>query len=116
MNGTPRDILRAVIDAPARVAEIPAADVPAILGTLAELQATLTLRLMTGANAGGESEKASAEPDRLLTAEEAAPILGVAPRWLYRHAKGLPFARRLSRKALRFSEAGLRRYAQSRRA
>ena len=47
------------------------------------------------------------EPDRLLDAEEAAPLLKVTPRWLYRHAKHLPFTRRLSRKVLRFSEAGL---------
>jgi predicted DNA-binding transcriptional regulator AlpA len=52
------------------------------------------------------------EPDRLLTVAEAAAILGVAPRWLYRHASRLPFARRLSPKALRFSEAALARYLE----
>jgi hypothetical protein len=52
------------------------------------------------------------EPDRLLTAEEAAAILGQAGhkgvRWMYRHAAKLPFTRRISRKNLRFSESGLR--------
>ena len=47
-------------------------------------------------------------PDRLLTAKEAADLLNVTPRWLYR--RQLPFARRLSRRAVRFSEAGLRRW------
>ena len=50
-----------------------------------------------------------ADPDRLLTPEEAAAILGQSVRWLYRHAANLPFTRRISRKNLRFSEAGLRR-------
>jgi hypothetical protein len=37
-----------------------------------------------------------------------AGVLNVTPRWLYR--RQLPFARRLSRRAVRFSEAGLRRW------
>lgn len=53
--------------------------------------------------------------DRLLTADEAAPLLGVTPTWLYRHAKTLPYTRRLSHKVLRFSEAGLRRWQAARR-
>jgi predicted DNA-binding transcriptional regulator AlpA len=50
------------------------------------------------------------EEDNLLTPEQAAEILGQSVRWLYRHAAKLPFTRRLSRKNLRFSEAGLRRW------
>lgn len=49
-------------------------------------------------------------PDRLLTVEEAAAVLSVSKRWLYSHAGRLPFARHLSHRALRFSEAGLRRW------
>lgn len=65
----------------------------------------------------GTNDPASApsRPDRLLTVDEAAVLLGMAPRWLYRHASQLPFARHLSRKALRFSEAGLRRWLETRR-
>lgn len=58
----------------------------------------------------------SGESDRLLTAQEAATILGVTPRYMYVHAATLPFTRRLSRKALRFSEAGLRRWTGRRAA
>lgn len=57
-----------------------------------------------------------AKQDRLLTAEQAAPMLGVTVRWLYDHARTLPFAKRLSRKCLRFSEAGLLRYRERQRA
>lgn len=52
----------------------------------------------------------ASSPDRLLTVEEAAGVLGVSRRWLYDHAGRLPFARHLSHRALRFSEAGLRRW------
>ncbi len=55
-------------------------------------------------------------PDALLTVEEAAALLSVTPRWLYRHAKTLPFARKLSRKVLRFSRAGIARWLASQRA
>ena len=54
--------------------------------------------------------KAAQEPDRLLEVHEAATLLGVKPRWLYRRAKNLPFAKRLSPGVLRFSEAGIRRW------
>ncbi len=45
--------------------------------------------------------------DDLLTVNEAAVLLRLSPRWFYRHAKTLPFARKLSRKVLRFSRAGI---------
>lgn len=43
----------------------------------------------------------------LLTSAEAAAVLKVSRKWLYRHAHRLPFARRLSRHELRFSRRGL---------
>ena len=55
------------------------------------------------------------EPDRLLTVDEAAGVLGVKPGWLYRNAHRLPFARKLSPKMLRFSERGLTRYLATQR-
>jgi predicted DNA-binding transcriptional regulator AlpA len=51
--------------------------------------------------------------DELLTVEEAAGMLRVSPRWLYRHAKTLPFTRKLSPKVLRFSRSGLLRWVAS---
>jgi predicted DNA-binding transcriptional regulator AlpA len=55
-----------------------------------------------------------AGPERLLTPTEAAARLGTTVQWMYRHAGSLPFTRRLSRKVLRFSEAGLQRWQASR--
>ena len=112
MNGAPRDVLRAVIDAPARVAEIPAADVPQILGALAELQAMLTLRLMTGAD--GHGSPASPASDSNLGIREAAERLGVSVAYLYRHAGSLPFTVRIGRKLL-FSAQGIERWNMNRR-
>jgi len=53
--------------------------------------------------------------DDLLTAPEAAAMLKISPRWLYRHAKTLPFARKLSKKVLRFSRAGIARWLATKR-
>jgi len=55
------------------------------------------------------------EVDKLLDPREAAELLNVKVGWLYRHSKTLPFARKLSRKALRFSKRGLLRWKESRR-
>ena len=52
----------------------------------------------------------SGDKDTLLSSGQAAALMGVSRQWLYRHAEKLPFTRRISRKNLRFSEAGLRRW------
>jgi hypothetical protein len=116
MNHEARQIICAVMDDPSAAAKVPPATVPVALGVLAELQAIFLAALVTGGNGRAEHEKPPPESDRLYSVAEAASMLGVTPRWLYRHAGKLPFTRRLSRKVLRFSEAGLRRYAATRRA
>jgi hypothetical protein len=105
-----------VLDAPERAAEVAPADVPAILGALAELQATLTLRLMSGANGNGAKPEAPAEPERYLTVEQAADLYAVPPHYFYRRAARIPGARRLSRKCLRLSASGLARFMANRKA
>lgn len=98
---------------PARAATVPLEAVPALLAQLAALQSALAARLLAAPNGAPAPE--APVTDRLLTAAQTAPLLGVAPSWLYRHAPTLPFVRRLSRKALRFSEAGVRRWQAIRR-
>ncbi len=56
----------------------------------------------------------TATEDRLLDVRQAAARLGTTPRWLYRHAKKLPFTRKLSPKVLRFSSVGMERWLQRR--
>jgi excisionase family DNA binding protein len=53
--------------------------------------------------------------DRLLTAEQASELLSLSSDWLYRHAKKLPFTRKLGPKMLRFSEAGIKKWLETRR-
>jgi excisionase family DNA binding protein len=53
--------------------------------------------------------------DDLLTVAEAAAALRVSRRWLYRHARTLPFTRKLSRKVLRFSRSGIARWLATKR-
>ncbi len=96
------------------LADVPSDQVPELLGDLERLKAALWARLITPAHNGQPQPLPSNETGRLLSPEDAAALLGVKVTWLYRNAKHLPFARKLSRKALRFSEAGLRRWQATR--
>lgn len=87
---------------------------------LATLIATRQLELaaLQGALAGrSRSPESVADPasDRLLTAEEVADRFRSTVRWVYRQAGKWPFTRRLGRKKLLFSEAGLNRYLAHRK-
>lgn len=53
---------------------------------------------------------ATDEVERLLLPAEAASMFGVKVRWLLEHADDIPGTRRLSRKVIRFSQRGLRRF------
>jgi len=101
---------------PERTADVPLSAVPSLMAQAAALQAALAARL-AGVSITSDEPVGAHAPDaeRLLTPPEAAALLGVTVTWLYRHAGRLPFARRLSRKALRFSEAGLRRWLATRK-
>ena len=79
-----------------------------LLEQLAERVADLVVARLDG-------KAAHPDDDRLLDVDEAAALLGVTPRWLYRRAKKLPFARRLSKGVLRFSEAGIKTYIRASR-
>lgn len=92
---------------PERIADVPPERVPELVGKAEALRAALWARLHD-AHPPAPVESSTSNPDRLLTAKEAADVLGVNDRWLYRKADELPFTRRLSRKALRFSGRELR--------
>src|SRR5215475_15803047 len=53
--------------------------------------------------------------DHWLTPEQAAEKLNVSIKWIYRHARKWRFVKRLSRKRLRISDAGLRRWMSARK-
>lgn len=111
----PRVLLAPLLDLAERAAGFPVEIIPALLGALASVQVSLSARLLAAGLPPKQAPSHLTDPDRLLTAAEAAPLLGVSPRWLYRHAGRLPFTRRLSRKALRFSEVAIWRYMAAKR-
>jgi predicted DNA-binding transcriptional regulator AlpA len=103
---------------PDRLADVPLELVPALIGETATLQARLWARLQAGTAPGpvpAAGKSGAADPDRLLTVKEAGKLLGVADRWMYRHADRLPFTRRLTEGTLRFSLRGLERGQATRR-
>jgi predicted DNA-binding transcriptional regulator AlpA len=109
------DRLHRLLDNPEAVSEIALKDVPKLIGKLGTqaaaietVKAALLLRMAEEAN--------RQEPDRLLTAEEAAGILKVEKDWLYRQARNgnLPFVVRISSGQTRFSGHGLQRYIRQR--
>lgn len=108
MSLTPLPTLDQLAADPARAGDLPPEVARDLLVRVVGLQTVLLARaLSTPAGWNGQPEGPG---DRLLTPDEAARLLGVTPAWLYRHASRLPFARKLSRKCLRFSEAGLRKW------
>lgn len=104
-----RALLGALLADPASVRDLSPETAAGLLGDLAAVQAAVAGRL-TAAQPPREQHPGRAVEDRLLSPQEAAAVLGVKVRWLYRHASQLPFTVRLSRKVLRFSECGVRRF------
>jgi predicted DNA-binding transcriptional regulator AlpA len=94
--------------------------IPTASLAIAALQSKVAARLLANSN-GTHADSA----DRLLTATEAAPFVGVSPDWLYDHAEQLSFAVRLpaakakngsgeTKTHLRFSAHGIQKWIRSR--
>jgi hypothetical protein len=75
-------------------------------GEIPKLIIALTARLLEPEPV----EPATDEPDKMLTASEAAARLRRSTKWLSRHRKSLPFARKLSERSWIYSKQGLRRW------
>ncbi len=94
----------------AKTGLLPPEAIPAILGDLERLKATLWARLTLPQ---GNGQAPGLEGDKLLSAKEAATKLGTSEDYLYRHSAKLPFTVRMGRQ-LRFSQAGMDRYIRQR--
>ena len=116
----------ALLADPAALSRVSLEQAAALLGRLATVQALLTERAALGRIVAGAEQPLSPAPGPaapapawseadLLTVDEVAAMLRVPKGWVYRHAKTLPFTRKLSPKKLRFSRAGLLRWLASRR-
>jgi excisionase family DNA binding protein len=94
--------------------EIPIESIAPVITRLSSLQTALAARLIRIPIALNQNESLPESEDELLTTADAAKLLNVSEDWIYRRAGRLPFARRLSRKALRFSKTGLLKWRKAR--
>jgi predicted DNA-binding transcriptional regulator AlpA len=99
---------------PTRAMEVPAQDLQRIVLELASHQTTVSLlhrtlvsRLFASSAVTANGQPGPSARDQSLTPKEAATRMGVTIPWLYRNHHRLPFAKKLSRKCLRFSQRGL---------
>jgi hypothetical protein len=98
--------LREILDDPRRAALLSATEAAALLVKLASLQAAVAAQL-TIRPADEATAALAPQGDRLLTADEVAERFQRSVDWVSRQAKHWSFTRRLTRRTLRFSEAGL---------
>jgi hypothetical protein len=87
------------------IAAIPRSEIPKLL-------VALSARLL---EPEPEPEAATEEPDKMLTTLEAAKLLRRNPKWISRHRRNLPFARKLSERSWVYSQVGLHRWLAARR-
>ena len=108
--------LAELVQDPLRAVEVPGEQIPALLAQCAAVQTVLAARLaaLAGQDASREGESAPDNPGGWLTADEANAISNLGVRWLYRHWRQIPGAKKYSRKRLRFHEATFRRWLQKR--
>jgi hypothetical protein len=85
--------------------ELPAGDLPRLIGELEEIRCTAMARLSAPA-------PTQSQADELLNAAEAARRLGVSQDYLYRHHRTFAFARRVGRRLL-FSASGIEKYIRN---
>ena len=111
---TDADLIAALLRTPERVAEVPSARIPGVLGLLRLVEARLVWRELHAGTITRVPSLAEEGKDRLLNPEEAAQMIGVTVAWLSRRSRRLPFARKLSHKVVRYSEAGIRRWLTAR--
>ena len=107
MNLTPVPKLADLIADGGKVSALPLEAIPALLGELEQLKATLWARLtVPGSNGNGRQEA-----DRRLSAKEAAARMGMSLDYVYKNYSEFPFAAKEGRRVL-FSERGLEHYLQ----
>ena len=106
----------AVFNDPTRCATLPLDAVAPLLMQIAARMTRLTaLQNALAARVLTAQDQRPTGPERLLDVEEAAARLGMSTDWLYRHARQLPFTRRVGRRAVKFDPAGLARWVATQR-
>lgn len=101
--------LNDILSDPSRASDLSPIEAGEMLAKVAAIQTILMGRVLSGSP--GHS---TVNEDRLLDVVEASKILNCTEDWLYRNAKKLPFAKRISVRQLRFSSHGIERYIKNR--
>jgi hypothetical protein len=104
--------------APARMRELCRCGRAAVAMEIAALQTGLAAQMSIQDSVSTETRPARVGPDAdfTLNADAVAERLCKTRRWVFRHAKNLPFIRRISRKTLLASESGLNLWIAKQRA
>lgn len=82
-------------------------------GRCATIQSAIQLAIITRTAAPTDPANGIGSA-RMLSADEACAILKRPRRWLFDHAKRMPWIKRLSRKVILIDEAGMHRWIASR--
>ena len=96
----------------AALASLTPLQLAALAQRLAALLASISIAQFQHASAQAAAKDAM--PTRMIDADTAAAILHKPRRWLFDHAKRMPWIKRLSRKAILIDEAGMHRWLASR--
>jgi hypothetical protein len=84
--------------------ELPADELPRLLGDLEEIRQTAQARLLAA--------PAQTMPEEWLDVNQTAAVLKVSENYLYHKAKSLPFAKHVGKRLL-FSRSGIERYMKT---
>lgn len=109
-DGSDLDRLRALMDVD--IARLDETELPSALTGLAAGIAVLAARSFEVAGRLRPESSLRNTHDDLVDVHEAARVLGMSVKWVYRHASKLPFAVRVGR-SLRFSRAGIEKYRRA---
>jgi hypothetical protein len=96
------------------LASLTPAQLAALSQRLAALLASISIAQFQRASAQADAKDGNGST-RMLSADEACAILKRPRRWLFAHAKRMPWIKRLSRKVILIDEAGMYRWIASRR-
>jgi len=100
-----------LLPTPEDVDRLPLRALPGLIAELSALQGWAAMRLRHH----DERPEPTVTSDRLLDASQAAARIGMSEDWLYRHRHELPFTRHLGTRTVRFSDAGITRWLETRR-
>jgi hypothetical protein len=105
--------LDALVRDPSVAIGLPPTALAALQAQIAAAQGAIAAAMSYAPTQTAGLRAVEAAGDRTLDADQIAAELGQSRRWVFRNAGKLPFARRVSRKSLVGSEAGLRRWRES---